>query len=50
MNEGWRGVGEPNGSCIDENGPGKGLVGGKHGFLLSTPVGTSRGLEDVDTG
>ena len=26
------------------------LIGGKYGFLLLTSVGTSKGLEDVDTG
>ena len=25
-------------------------MGNKYGFLLLTPVGTSKGLEDVDTG
>jgi len=39
LNMGWRGVGEPNGSCIHE----KGQIGDKYGFLLLTPVGTSRG-------
>ena len=44
------GVGKPNGSCIHEKGPDKGYIGDKYGFLLLTPVGTSKGLEDVDTG
>ena len=35
---------------IHENGPDKGLIGDKYGFLLLTPVGTIKGLEDVDTG
>ena len=39
-----------NGSCMHENGSDKGLIVYKYGFLLLTPVGTSRGLEDVDTG
>ena len=46
MNEGWRGVGEPNGSCIHEKGPNKELIGDKYGFLLLTPVVTNMGLED----
>ena len=46
MNKGWLGVGEPNGSCIHE----KGHIGEKYGFLMLTPVGTSKGLEDVNTG
>ena len=50
LNWGWRGVGEPNGSCIHEKRPDKGHIGDKCGFLLLTPVGTSRGLEDFDTG
>ena len=44
------GVGEPNRSCMHEKGPDKGNVGDKYGFLLLTPVDTSKGLEDVDTG
>ena len=28
----------------------KGHIGDKYGFLLPTPVGTSKGLEDVDMG
>ena len=50
MNKGWLGVGEPNGSCIHENGPGKRQIGDKYGFLQLTPVITSKGREDVDTG
>ena len=37
-------------SCIHEKGPDKGHIGDKYGFILLTPVGTSRDLEDVDTG
>ena len=48
--KGWLDVGEPNQSCIHEEGPDKGLMGDKYGLLLLTPVGTSKGLEDVDTG
>ena len=44
----WWGVGEPNGNCIHEKGPDKGLICDKNGFLLPIPVGTSKGLEDVD--
>ena len=46
---GWRGVGEPNGSCIHEKAPDKRHIGDKYGFLLLTAVGTSKGLENVDT-
>ena len=35
---------------MHEKGPDKGYIGDKYGFLLLTPVGTSKGLEDVDTG
>ena len=28
----------------------KGRIGDKYGFLLLTPVGTSKGIDDVDTG
>ena len=41
---------ELNGSCIHEKGSDKGHIGDKNGFLLLTPISTSRGLEDVDTG
>ena len=50
LNKGWRVVVEPNESCIHEKGPDKGLMGDKYGLLSLTPVGTSKGLEDVDTG
>ena len=50
LNCGWWGVGEPNGSYIHEKGPDKGHIGDKCGFLLLIPVGTSRRLEDFDTG
>ena len=46
MVRGW----EPNGSSIHEKGLDKGLIGDKYGLYLLTPVGTSKGLEDVDTG
>ena len=42
--------GEPNGNCIYEKGPDKGYIGNKYDFHLLTPVGTSRGFEDVDLG
>ena len=35
---------------MHEKGSDKGLISDENGFLLLTPVGTSRGLEDVDTG
>ena len=35
---------------MHEKGPNKALIGDNYGFLLLTPVGTSKGLEDVDTG
>ena len=37
-------------NCIYKKGPEKGHIGDNYGFLLLTPVGTSKGLEDVDTG
>ena len=39
----WRGVGDPNGSCMHEKGPDKGHTGNKYGIFLLTPVGTSKG-------
>ena len=39
-----------NGSCLHEKGPDKGHIDDKYGFLLLTPVGTSKSLEDVDMG
>ena len=50
LNKGCWGVGEPNGSCIHEKGPDNGDIGENYGFLLLTPVGTSMGLNDIDTG
>ena len=50
LNKGWWGDGEPNGSCIHEKGSDTGHICNKYGFLLLTPVGTRKGLEDVDTG
>ena len=50
LNKGWRVVGDPNGICMHEKGPDKGHIGDKYDFLLLTLVGTSKGLEDVDTG
>ena len=50
LDKGWRGVGEPNGSCIHEKELDKGLISDKNGFLLLSPVGTCRGLEDVNAG
>ena len=50
LNKGSLGDIEPNRSCIYEKGPDKGHVGDMYGFLLLTPVSTSKGLEDVDTG
>ena len=35
---------------MHEKGPDKEHIGDKYGFLLLTPVGTSKGLEVVDTG
>ena len=35
---------------MHEKGPDKRLIGDKCGFLLLTPVGTRKGLEDVDMG
>jgi len=35
---------------MHEKGPDNGYMGYKYSFLLLTPVGTSKGLEDVDTG
>ena len=49
LNKGWIGVREPNGSYMHENGPGKGHIDDKYGFLLVTPVDTGKGIEDVDT-
>ena len=40
MNKGL--VGEPNGNCMHEKGLDKGHIGDKYGFLLLTPVDTSR--------
>ena len=50
LNKGWWDIGEPNGSCIHEKIPDKGHIGDKYGYLLLTPVGARKGLEDVDTG
>ena len=50
LNNGQWGVGEPNGSCIHEKGSDKEHIGDRSGFLLLTPVSTSKGLDDVDTG
>ena len=50
LNKEWWGAAEPNGNCTHEKGPDKGLIGDKYGFLLLIPVGTSKGLEDVDKG
>ena len=52
LNKGWfwGTFGEPNGSCIHEKGPDKGHIGDKYSFILLTLIGTSEGLEDVDTG
>ena len=50
LNKGWIGVREPNGSYMHEKGSNKGLISDENGFLLLTPVGTSRGLENVDSG
>ena len=35
---------------LHEKSPDKGLMSDKNGFLLLSPVGTSRGLEDVNAG
>ena len=43
-------VRKPYGSTILEMGLDKGFVGNKDGFFLLTPVGTSKGFENVDTG
>ena len=40
---------ESNGSFMHEKEPDKGHIVDKYGFLLLTPVGASKGLEDVDT-
>ena len=45
-----RDVWEPNFSCIHEKEPDKGHVDHMYGFLLLTLVGTSKTLQDVDTG
>ena len=53
LNKGWCGVEEPNGNCIHKKGLDKGhtsSISDEYGFLLLTPVGTSKGLQDVDTG
>ena len=50
LNKGGWAVGEPNRNCIHEKGPYKGHIVDKCGFHLLTPVGTSKGLEDIDTG
>ena len=50
LNKGRWGVAEPNGSCIYEKQPDKGHIGDNYGFLLLTPVGASKGHEDVDMG
>ena len=36
--------------CIHEKEPDKGNIGDKYGFFLLPSAGTSKGLEDVDTG
>ena len=41
---------EPNGSCLHKKVPAEGFIGDKYGFILLILVGTSRDLEDVDTG
>ena len=41
---------EPNSSCIHEKGADKRDICDKCGFLLLTPIGTNKGLKDVDTG
>ena len=43
-------LGNQMGVCMQEKGPEKELLGDKYSFLLLTSVGTSKGLEDVDTG
>ena len=35
---------------MSKKGPDKGHIGDKYGLLLLTQVGTSKDLEDVDTG
>ena len=42
--------GEPNGILIHEKESDKKHMGDRYGFLLLIPVGTNKGLEDVDTG
>ena len=41
---------EPYGCYIHEKGSDKGHIDDKWSFLLQTPVVTSNGLEDVETG
>ena len=48
LNQGWWVVCKPSGSCINKNGSDKEYEGDNYGFLLMTPVGTNKGLEDVD--
>ena len=50
LKQGLGGARKLNGSGIHAKGYDKELIGDKDGFLLLTPVGTSKGLEDVDTG
>ena len=50
LNKRWLGDGKPNRSCTHEKGPDKGHISDKYGFLLLTPVGTSKVLENVDMG
>ena len=50
MNKRRRGIGEPNGRCTYEKEPDKGHLSDQYRFLLLTQVGTSKGLENVDTG
>ena len=42
--------GESAGSGIDEKGSVKRILGDKNSFVLLTPVVTSKGFENVDTG
>ena len=49
LNKGWRVIGKPNGSCIHDNGPDKGHIGDKYGFLLLITAATNKGLKDVNT-
>ena len=44
LDKGWLGVRESNWSCMHEKGPDKGFIGDEYGFLLLTPVGTSKAL------